>query len=171
MRTLTEQLSQYALYHRDPRNIATHFIGIPMIVAALLILLSRPELTLGDWPVSAATLAGLAATAYYLILDKSLGLLMGLLLALGTCLGHVIAQGSIELWLSSGIGMFVIGWIIQFIGHYYEGKKPAFVDDIMGLVIGPLFVTAEALFLLGLRPDLQHDIEQIAGPVQKRQKA
>ena len=35
MRTLTQQLAQYAEYHRDRRNIATHFIGIPLIVLSL----------------------------------------------------------------------------------------------------------------------------------------
>ena len=52
----------------------------------------------------------------------------------------------------------------QFIGHYYEGRKPAFVDDITGLIIGPLFVVTEAGFLLGLRPELEAQIEQRAGP-------
>jgi uncharacterized membrane protein YGL010W len=44
----------------------------------------------------------------------------------------------------------VVGWVIQFVGHYYEGRKPAFVDDITGLIIGPLFVVAEAAFLMGM---------------------
>ena len=39
---LTQQLAKYAAYHRDRRNIATHFIGIPMIVLAVAVLLSRP---------------------------------------------------------------------------------------------------------------------------------
>ena len=43
MRNLTEQLTQYAAYHRDTRNIGTHFIGIPLIVVALAVLLSRPS--------------------------------------------------------------------------------------------------------------------------------
>ena len=42
MKTLVDHLSQYASYHRDPRNIATHFVGIPLIVLAVTILLSRP---------------------------------------------------------------------------------------------------------------------------------
>lgn len=42
MKNLVDHLSQYASYHRDPRNIATHFVGIPMIVLAVTILLSRP---------------------------------------------------------------------------------------------------------------------------------
>lgn len=42
MRSLEDQLAAYAAYHRDARNIATHFIGIPLIVVSLLALLSRP---------------------------------------------------------------------------------------------------------------------------------
>ena len=42
MKSFVDYLSQYAAYHRDKRNIATHFVGIPMIVAAVAILLSRP---------------------------------------------------------------------------------------------------------------------------------
>ena len=34
MRGATELLSQYAAYHRDRRNIASHFVGVPMIVFA-----------------------------------------------------------------------------------------------------------------------------------------
>ena len=42
MQTLTDQLSKYAAFHRDRRNVVTHFIGIPMIVLAVAALLSRP---------------------------------------------------------------------------------------------------------------------------------
>jgi uncharacterized membrane protein YGL010W len=51
----------------------------------------------------------------------------------------------------SGVAMFVVGWAIQFVGHHYEGRKPAFVDDVTGLIVGPLFVVAELAFMLGLR--------------------
>ena len=74
-------------------------------------------------------------------------------------------------WLWWGIGLFVVGWAIQFVGHVYEGRKPAFVDDLVGLVIGPLFVVAEAVFALGLRRDLHAAIEQRAGPVRQRAPA
>jgi uncharacterized membrane protein YGL010W len=66
-----------------------------------------------------------------------------------------IAPLATSTWLAWGIGLFVVGWIIQFVGHYFEGRKPAFMDDIMGLAIGPLFVAAELAFLLGLRKDLE----------------
>ena len=67
-----------------------------------------------------------------------------------------------------GVGLFVVGWVFQFVGHYFEGKKPAFVDDLMGLVIGPLFVVAEILFLIGFFKDLKASIEQHAGMIEKQ---
>jgi uncharacterized membrane protein YGL010W len=54
---------------------------------------------------------------------------------------------------------------LQFIGHHFEGKKPAFVDDIMGLAIGPLFVLAELSFELGFRNRLKKEIERRSGPI------
>ena len=48
-----------------------------------------------------------------------------------------------------------------------EGRKPAFVDDVIGLVIGPLFVVAELVFALGLRRDLHAAITERAGPVRR----
>ena len=64
--------------------------------------------------------------------------------------------------------MFLVGWVIQFIGHYYEGKKPAFVDDLTGLIVGPLFLVAEAAFMLGLRSDVQAPVEALIGPLRSR---
>ena len=58
----------------------------------------------------------------------------------------------------------MVGWIIQFLGHYWEGRKPAFVDDLVGLLIGPLFVAAEVGFAMGLRLEVQRAIEARVGP-------
>ncbi|KAA1010934.1 DUF962 domain-containing protein [Paraburkholderia panacisoli] len=167
MRTLTQQLTQYAAYHRDRRNIATHFIGIPLIVLALAVLLSRPAFTLGALPLtlSAAWLLFTAATVYYLVLDVPLGVMMACVSALCLALGEWLAAQSTLAWLATGIGLFVIGWVFQFIGHVaYEHRKPAFVDDVIGLLIGPLFVLAEALFGFGWRPELREAIDAQVGP-------
>lgn len=172
MTPLIQKLAQYAAYHRDQRNILTHFVGIPMIVLSVIMLLSRPTLfTLGDWPVSVALLGSLWTAAYYLRLDARYGLVMSVFLALCVLAGAQAAQASTTLWLSTGLGLFVVGWVIQFIGHYYEGRKPAFVDDLIGLIIGPLFVLAELGFLLGLRKEVEQAIEQEAGPVRKHHAA
>ena len=60
--------------------------------------------------------------------------------------------------------------MIQFVGHHYEGRKPAFVDDVTGLIVGPLFVVVELAFLLGMRHELKEQIEARVGGVRLRQK-
>lgn len=170
MKTLTDHLAQYAAYHRDPRNLLSHFIGIPMIVLAVAVLLSRPGIeTFGLW-LSPVVPVALAATLFYLRLDFRFALLMGAALLLCVWIGAGLAQQSTAVWLSAGAGLFVVGWIIQFVGHYFEGRKPAFVDDLTGLIIGPLFVAAELGFLLGMREPLRQAIEARVGPVRLRQR-
>jgi uncharacterized membrane protein YGL010W len=165
MRNLTEQLTQYAAYHRDRRNIATHFIGIPLIVLSLAVLLSPLSIvTVGTVSVSPAWLLFGAATLYYLLLDVPLGSIMAIVSAACVAFGTWLAQYGTAVSLGIGVGLFVIGWIFQFVGHTaWEHRKPAFLDDLIGLVIGPLFVLAEALFSAGWRPSLRAAIEADAG--------
>lgn len=169
MRTLTDHLAQYAAYHRDPRNLLSHFIGIPMIVLAVAVLLSRPGAEVAGLWLSPVVPVALAATLFYLRLDLRFALLMGAVLLICVWAGAQLAQQSTAVWLSAGVVLFVVGWIIQFVGHYFEGRKPAFVDDLSGLIIGPLFVAAELGFMLGLREPLRHAIEARVGPVRLRQ--
>ncbi len=171
MKTLTDHLAQYAAYHRDRRNIFSHFIGIPPILLAVAILLSRPGVEWAGLWLSPALLVAMTLGGFYLRLDRRFGVVMLLLLGASLWCAAGLAIQSTTLWLSSGLGLFVLGWIIQFVGHYYEGRKPAFVDDIMGLAIGPLFVVAELAFLLGLRPELEQAITARAGPTCIRDKA
>ncbi|GCB05122.1 DUF962 domain-containing protein [Ralstonia sp. SET104] len=159
MRTLSDHLSNYAAYHQDGRNIATHFVGIPAIVLAVAVLLSRPVLAdLSSVAVTPALIALALTTLFYLRLDAMFGVVMFALIGVCVWAGNRVAAHSTAAWLSVGIGLFVIGWIIQFVGHYYEGRKPAFVDDLAGLVIGPLFLVAETAFALGLRTKLRDEV-------------
>lgn len=170
MKSFVDYLSQYAAYHRDKRNIATHFVGIPMIVAAVAILLSRPVFMHADGVVISPALFAVTLTAlFYLKLDIRFGLAMTVFLLACLWLGQWCAAQSTMTWLVAGIGMFVVGWVFQFVGHYYEGKKPAFVDDIMGLAIGPIFVAAELAFELGLRKDVEEAVVARVGPTHIRQ--
>jgi len=169
MKTLVDQLANYAAYHRDPRNIATHFVGIPMIVLAVTILLARPAFVLGGWTVSPAWAVAALTTLYYLRLDLRYGLVMGALLGACLAVAQPLAAAATATWAAWGVGLFVVGWIIQFVGHVWEGRKPAFVDDLMGLIIGPLFVVAEAGFAAGLRREVLAQVEERAGPVCRRE--
>ena len=165
MKTFVEHLSQYAEYHRDSRNIMTHLLGVPVIVFAVAVLLSRPMFEVAGVTLSPAAFVLMAFAVFYVRLHFIFGLFMAALMAGLVVAAHSVAMMSTTVWLATGVGLFVGGWIVQFIGHYYEGKKPAFVDDLVGLAIGPLFVTVEVLFALGIWHSLKNDIEQRVGPV------
>jgi len=172
MRAATDLLSQYATYHRDQRNIASHFIGVPMIVFAVGVLLARPAFALGGLALSPAWVLFALVVAWYLS-RGNLGLGLAVSAGSGVLLlaAHRVADGSVVTWLGWGVGVFALGWLIQFVGHWYEGRKPAFVDDIVGLLVGPMFVTAEAMFMLGWNKPLMAEIERRAGPTTLRDLA
>ncbi|HMO46533.1 MAG TPA: DUF962 domain-containing protein [Rubrivivax sp.] len=167
-----ELMVRYARCHRDQRNIATHMVGVPMIVFGLGVLLARAQLPPGGPGPTLAWLVWTLATLWYcsrghLLLGAAVSLASALLFGLA----HLASAGTVAQWLSWGLGFFVVGWIIQFIGHYYEGKKPAFADDLVGLLVGPMFVVAEVLFALGLARPLLQEIERRAGPTVLRDLA
>jgi uncharacterized membrane protein YGL010W len=164
MKTALEQLTTYAVYHRDRRNIATHLVGVPMIVQSIVILLARPAVDISGIAITPAMIALAAAGIYYLMLDLRLGLMLTAIIGVMAWAGGLVAAQPTATWLGAGVGLFVVGWIIQFVGHYYEGKKPAFADDIIGLLIGPLFVLTEVVYACGLRQELKHAVESQAGP-------
>ncbi|MGN6111122.1 MAG: DUF962 domain-containing protein [Kofleriaceae bacterium] len=168
MKSLVDQLSNYANYHRDRRNIATHFVGIPMIVLGIQALLARAAFDVAGHALSAAVVVSALAGVFYLVLDLRLGLAMAAFLAGTWWVGAELAAQPTTTWLAAAGALFVGGWIIQFIGHAFEGKKPAFVDDLVGLLVGPLFVVAEAGFAIGLRDDVRAEIERRSGPTRGR---
>jgi uncharacterized membrane protein YGL010W len=47
--------------------------------------------------------------------------------------------GATIVGLPLAVGMFGVGWGFQFAGHYFEGKKPSFVDDKRQLLVGLLW--------------------------------
>lgn len=168
MKTLQQHLVQYALYHRDQRNIWTHFIGIPLIVIAVMGLCYVPLFTVEPFGLITIThLLVLAVSLFYLRLSVKYGVVMLCFFALcAVALQPLLAlDGMQTTWAS--LAVFVVGWVFQFVGHYYEGRKPAFVDDLIGLAVGPLFVVAEWGFLIGLDRPLREHIEQQAGPVRR----
>jgi uncharacterized membrane protein YGL010W len=171
-RPALDLMAQYAAYHRDRRNIATHFVGIPLIVFAISVLLARVEFTLAGTPMNAAILLwGLTALWYLTRGNLALGAATAIVNGVLTALAMTAAQGSMTSWLVIGVGSFVVGWVFQFVGHYYEGKKPAFVDDLVGLLVGPMFVVGEAMFMLGWGRPLLEEIERRVGPTHLRDLA
>ena len=137
--TLRAHFADYAAFHATPGNKRCHMIGIPLIVLSSFAMLAQlPLVQLGGFAVTAAEALLLAATLYYLTLDATLGLIM---LVVSAAL--VAAGRQIPLW--PALGLFVFGWILQFVGHYvYEKKSPAFFRNVTHLLVGPLRILAKA---------------------------
>jgi uncharacterized membrane protein YGL010W len=47
-----------------------------------------------------------------------------------------------------GVSLFTVGWGFQFVGHYFEGKKPSFTNDWKYLTIGPIWAAVEWIELV-----------------------
>jgi uncharacterized membrane protein YGL010W len=168
MRSLHQQLSNYATYHRDVRNIATHFVGIPMIMVAAYAFLAKPTFELGGFALSPALIGAAIPIVFYFAVDVRYGLAMLVFTSGVVWTGMLIASQSTAIWAITASSLFIVGWIFQLVGHVFEGRKPAFMDDITGLLVGPLFVVAEVGFMIGLRGDVRSAIEAVAGPTRRR---
>ncbi|HEX4782565.1 MAG TPA: Mpo1-like protein [Usitatibacter sp.] len=171
MKSLEENLTQYAAYHRDRRNIATHFAGIPMIVFAVVLALETASFSIDGWTFSVAALVSVIACIYYFKLDWAMGLAMAVtLFLLCAAASEIEPRLGTNATLATAAFFFVLGWGLQFQGHKYEGMKPAFLDDVMGLAIGPLFICAEVFFIFGGRAAVRRYIEERVGPTVARRE-
>src|SRR5438270_3196343 len=159
MKTLEEQMAFYAAYHQDARNKATHFVGVPLITLAILVPLSWIHTEIFEFRVTAAMLLTTAVLAYYFMLDVPLALAMlvvfGLLIWLAE---HIAALGATQGWIWFAV-LFVGGWILQLVGHVFEGRKPALVDNLFQIFVAPIFLAAEVFFALGYKPALHAAVQ------------
>ena len=82
-------------------------------------------------------------------------------IAIGLCLTliHLISipvtNTSVNPARSTATAFFVGGWVFQLVGHVWEGRKPALLDNLMQIFVAPLFLMVEAAQMLGMRRDLQ----------------
>lgn len=152
-RPVDRLLGNYSEDHRNGINQVIHWICVPFIVwtvvAALFVIpvpgtMFRP----GIW----AAVAAIAATMYYFRLSRRLGLAMAVafavLLAITAWLYGALGPRHL---LYTAIGVFVLAWIAQFIGHEFEGRRPSFLTDLVYLLVGPLWLMSKFFRRLGWR--------------------
>src|SRR5688572_21422770 len=162
MKTIEDQMSFYAAYHQDARNKATHFIGVPAIMLSLFIPLAWIGFEAGGVTITAAMVFAAVVLIYYFFLDVPLALAMLVITAALVWIGHHIAAlGSMQGWIWFAV-LFVGGWILQLIGHVFEGRKPALADNLAQIFVAPIFLAAEVFFALGYKPALHQRINQRA---------
>jgi uncharacterized membrane protein YGL010W len=139
-RKVDQLLAHYSESHQNPRNEVIHFIAIPLIMLSLVGMMFALH------PYVAYAFVA-ASMVYYARLSAVFFVSMALWSVL--FLGIVFAMGPLVLPVCAAI--FVGAWILQFIGHRIEGKKPSFFEDIQYLWVGPLFVLSKPFARLGIR--------------------
>jgi uncharacterized membrane protein YGL010W len=137
---LRERLDEYGSVHTTYGNVVCHWVGIPLIVVAVLGALARVPITdIGGFALTGAELVLAVALVYYARLDAVLAAIM-----IPVVIPLDLAGRALPLWANGAL--FVIGWIFQLVGHaVYEKKSPAFLRNLVHLLIGPLFLLAKAV--------------------------
>jgi uncharacterized membrane protein YGL010W len=122
----------YAESHRDPRNKAIHWVCVPLITWSVLALLWAASPWLA-WAVVAA------AMIFYVWMSPPIAVGM-LAVATGMMTPLVVWQpGRREAFVTAAV-VFVAAWIGQFIGHYIEGRRPSFLQDVRSFVVAPAWL-------------------------------
>lgn len=152
-RPVDRWFSSYSGDHQNVINQKIHLVAVPAILWTVVALLWCIPV-FGTWFKSGiwSALAMFAAWMFYNRMSRSLGLGM---------LAIFIAMAWLTRWLEGllglrnlfwlALGMFVVAWIAQFIGHKLEGRKPSFLTDLTYLLIGPAWVLAKFYRVMGWR--------------------
>ena len=166
MKTLEQQMAFYAAYHRNRWNKATHFIGVPLIIFAILIPMAWLRLPAGPgligFELNCALLFAAAVLAYYFVLDVPLALAMTAFIAPLLWCADQVARLPWQTGLAVFAAAFIGGWVLQLVGHGFEGRRPALADNLFQVFVAPIFLAAEMAFALGLRHETRDKVEALS---------
>lgn len=144
MRLIDKFLAQYGESHQNVTNKLIHWLCVPAIIFSLAGMLFSIPFPFGEktlW-MNWTSVVFVLAIIYYLRLSIPLAIgfvIVAALVLWGNFTLFRFLGSSLYLFYAS-IGIFVVAWIGQFIGHEIEGKKPSFLTDVKFLLIGPAWL-------------------------------
>ena len=151
MRTFNQWMDEYGVSHRNPTNQLVHKFCVPLImltVIGFLWSIPKPEIFNMIPYLNWATLFVTGCLVFYYSLNVLMFVGMFIQTALMCMIVHFIHSTGYLFQFS--LIVFIFAWIAQFWGHKIEGKKPSFLQDIIFLLIGPLWVTRFLYKKLGI---------------------
>jgi uncharacterized membrane protein YGL010W len=154
----------YGSYHNEKRNQLVHMLFVPVIFTTSLTFGSYVRIT------DSLTLSDIAALFYavsFIKMEPGAGLMYAPVIAAMHHVGTRILPANMPL----AIGLHVVGWLSQFVGHaVFEKRKPALLDNLMqSLHASVFFVWLELLFALGYRPELAADLQALVDARMKKE--
>ena len=144
MNTINQWLDEYGESHQHPFNKLVHWICVPAIMFSLFgLLFSIPFFSEKSWYANWGAIVIIPILFFYLRLSKVMFIsfiLIGFLLIKVNELLYNNLCSSDKKMIFISLLIFIIAWVLQFIGHKIEGKKPSFLKDIQFLLIGPAWL-------------------------------
>jgi len=164
---LKKELIFYGSYHSDAINKLIHAVCVPLLLwtgMAMLAPINITTVTVSDFTldITVSYLATLTYILYYIYLFPAVGLITLPILS-GMAYGaHEYWNAECEdkwMWL---VGIHVVSWIAQFVGHgKFEGRRPALFDSLLqAFLTAPFFVFFEYCVFFGLFQDLHHEVQR-----------
>ena len=146
--------ARYSDDHRNAVNQRIHMIAVPLILWSVIGLLWCIPV-IGNWfrPGLFAALAMFLAWMFYYRASRAIGFgMLAVFVAMAWLTRWLHDLYGTEGLLKLSIGVFVVAWIAQFVGHskLFEGRKPSFFTDLRYLLIGPAWVLSKLYRRLGL---------------------
>ena len=138
MRQIEFLLNEYGESHKNRTNILIHAVAVPAIyfvTLALVWCIPTPAF-LDYFDVTWAHVLVILTLYYYFRLSGPIGAAMTLLSVVSLYGVLLLESLDVSVWQFSLV-LFVVMWILQFVGHQIEGKKPSFLKDLQFLLVGP----------------------------------
>jgi len=153
MRSIHDWFGSYSADHQNAANRAIHWVCVPVIMWAVIAALWTIPPILPRWfrPGLWAVVAMFAAFLFYHRLSRNLGYAMAIVFIVSGAIAWALygALGPQALLILAA-ALFVLAWIGQFIGHAIEGRRPAFLTNVVQLLIGPAWLTGKLMRRLGI---------------------
>ncbi|MFC3120090.1 Mpo1 family 2-hydroxy fatty acid dioxygenase [Agaribacter flavus] len=137
MREVDRLIKHYGESHQNKTNVLIHAIAVPSIYFVTIGLIwSIPvPAFIAQFNITWAHILVVPTLMYYFKLSGAMGAAMTLL-TIGVFVGlSALATVGINV-LYFCLALFVAMWILQFVGHKIEGKKPSFFEDLRYLLVG-----------------------------------
>ena len=171
---LKEQLVFYGSYHNNRINQAIHFVFVPIIMWTVSVWLAYTpaiqtqhllEMDNDTYLIPNASFALIMGYAvYYTVLDVVAGASWSVCVGLPMWWSSEAFRDVVPNAWAWALGVHIVGWVMQiYPGHMLaEKRRPALMDSFFqSLVLAPLFVWFELLFLIGYKPVLRSEVESL----------
>ncbi|MGZ3789369.1 MAG: Mpo1 family 2-hydroxy fatty acid dioxygenase [Bacteriovorax sp.] len=149
MNRLERYLNEYALSHQNKTNVLIHKICVPAIMFSVLGILKAMPVP-DSWPLW-LDLSYFAIAGSLIFYGGLKNIRVLLAMALFFVPQVLILEFLRPRFFLLSLFIFVVAWILQFIGHKIEGKRPSFFKDLFFLLIGPVWVVTFFAEQMGIK--------------------